>query len=886
METRPVQRLQIRQLKQVGPPLLLSLAALFMIGGTVSLYLTRPSLTLWHLGALAGGWAVAWGGSAFLLRSRLPEADPFILPIVALLTGWGLLLLARLAPAFMLRQVLWLLVGCSAMCAVALIPILPRLLRRYRYSLLAGGLLLLGTTLIFGVNPSGFGQQLWLGAFGVYFQPSEPLKLLLVIYLSAYLCDRRDILTQKNSSHSQWFIVLGPMLVMVGLALLLLGWQQDLGAALLFYLTFIAILYLTWGKVSYVALGLLLFAPVVIVGYYLSSRVALRVSIWLNPWDPQQADRAFQILQSLFALASGGLFGQGLGQGFPTLIPAVHTDFVYAALVEEFGTAGMVGLLALVGLLVYRGILLAQDATAPFESLLAGGIAAVLGIQTWVIVGGNAKLIPITGVTLPFLSYGGSSLLTMLVTMGLLLNLSAPHPPPLTLSLAPQTAPSLRKTSGNLGRVILLLLGTTAFSTGHWTILKAETLQTYPTNPRWILAESRIQRGRILDHKGQVLAGIQTDEAGYVTRTYPVPEAAPVVGYATLQYGTAGIEAACDARLRGDIRRTNWDIFRDQLLHRDPVGEDVRLTIDARLQETAQHLLKEHIGAAVLVDARTGEILALASSPIYDPANVETSWETLRDSATSPLLNRVTQSLAQPGAILETVILGIAADGAESLPPLRAPLQAPVPINGTQITCNAPPEGESWRAAMTATCPAPFAALGEQLSSQQLAQGLTHWGLTDAPNLEIPTVAAPPWEAQALNTTQEALGQGDLLVTPLQMVGVAATLANDGERPNFHLLTKAVPGCPPPPNTPPIRVIQPKLAEALRETWPSHGEAIGHVATALAGPERIQTWFIGLNSPDVPRYAVAVMLDNAERPAYAATIGVQLLENAVHPSQP
>jgi cell division protein FtsW len=162
------------------------------------------------------------------------------------------------------------------------------------------------------------------------------------------------------------------MVTMVGLALLLLGWQQDLGAALLFYLTFVAMLYLAWGKGWHVVVSLLLFIPIALAGYWLSTRVALRVSIWLDPWGPGQADRAFQILQSLYAFADGGLVGQGLGQGLPTLIPAVHTDFVYAALVEEFGLVGGVALLLLLGLFIYRGILLAQrasaaDSGAPFE---------------------------------------------------------------------------------------------------------------------------------------------------------------------------------------------------------------------------------------------------------------------------------------------------------------------------------------------------------------------------------------------------------------------------------------------------------------------------------------------------------------------------------------
>ncbi|HQE92772.1 MAG TPA: FtsW/RodA/SpoVE family cell cycle protein [Anaerolineae bacterium] len=883
MSTQPVrQRWRAPALRQMRG-LLVGIPAGFVILGAVTLYFAAPTpaLTPWHLVALVLGWSLAWGASYALLRHKLPGADPFILPLVSLLTGWGLLLLARLAPSFLLRQILWLGVSCGALCGVALVPTLPRLLRRYRYTLLAGGLLLLGATFFFGVNPSGYGQQLWLGGFGIYFQPSELLKLLLVIYLASYLSDRRDMEQQKAGGRALWMATLGPMLTMVGLALLLLGWQQDLGGALLFYLTFVAMLYLAWGKGWHVAVSLLLFVPVAVAGYMLSDRVALRVSIWLNPWTPEQADRAFQILQSLFALAAGGLFGEGLGQGMPTLIPAVHTDFVYAALVEEFGLTGAVGLIILLGLLIDRGIVLAQKATAPFESLLAGGIAALFAIQTWVIAGGNAKLIPITGVTLPFLSYGGSSLLTMFVATGLLLNISAPHPEPLTLSLAASNTLPLRKTAGRLGRALLLLLTSVVLTTGVWSVLRADELRHYLTNPRRILAESRIQRGRILDRNGVRLADITVDAAGYVTRTYPIPEAAPVVGYTTLQYGGAGIEAACEARLRGEIERTPWQNIQARLLHQDPVGREVRLTIDARLQRTAQQLLQDYQGAAVLVDARTGEILALAASPIYDSATVEEDWESLYNAPDAPLLNRATQGLAQPGAILQTVWLEAALQE-NIFPDPAQPITAPVSVNGETLTCAQIPTDATWQAALTAGCPAPFAALGTQLGMARLAESLTRWGLTDAPALEIPTVAAT-WDSAGADVLREVVGQGNLLVTPLQMVSVAATVGNGGIRVPLQLLAQPLSGCSAPAVTPNVRVTTPEIAARIVDLWPRYGETVGHIGDALAGPNRTQTWFIGLNSARVPRYAVAVLIENAPQRYIPAQIARQLLEQAVNP---
>jgi peptidoglycan glycosyltransferase len=424
------------------------------------------------------------------------------------------------------------------------------------------------------------------------------------------------------------------------------------------------------------------------------------------------------------------------------------------------------------------------------------------------------------------------------------------------------------------------LLGSIALITGVWTVLRADELRDYLTNPRRILAESRIQRGRILDRNGMTLADITVDDAGYVTRLYPVPEAAPVIGYNTLQYGVSGIEAACDSRLRGDVGRTPWQDFQMGLLHQSPVGRDVRLTLDARLQQLAQSLLEDYQGAAVLVDTRTGEILALASTPSYNPTTVEADWANLYAAPDAPLLNRATQSLAQPGAALQTVILAAALQEGE-LPGPKKPLSAYVQVNGENLTCAKTPLASTWQVALSAGCPAPFAVLGQQLGISQLAESFVAWGLTDAPTLEIPTVAAP-WEATSADATREAIGQGDLLVTPLHMVSVAAVVGNAGVRAPLHLLTTALSGCVS-PDTATSVVTTPDIAARILDLWPRYGSAVGHLGEALAGPDRTQTWFIGLNSPQVPRYAVVVLIENAPDREVPAQIGEQLLNRTVNP---
>ena len=381
------------------------------------------------VGVMAGCFTAA----AWILNHLLPHHDRILLSVVAMLCGVGLAQVARLAPPnFLTRQLAWLVLGTLAMGVVALGPRDLRWLRRYRYTWLIAGLALLATTLVLGVNPSGYGARLWLGAFGFYFQPSELLKLFLVVFLASYLEDRREVWvelrTRLGNLSLPHIAYIGPMLLMWGFSVLLLVWQRDLGAALLFFGVFLAMLYVASGRMAYVIAGLGLLVGVSVIGYHLFDHVSLRIDVWWNPW-PEASDRAFQIVQSLLAFGAGGVLGQGMGQGMPTAIPVVHTDFVFAAIGEELGLLGSVGIVACVVVLVSRAFRIALVARRPFNQLLAAGIGAVLGIQSLVIMAGTMKLMPLTGVTLPFVSYGGSSLLTSMLMIGLLMNLSGRQRP-------------------------------------------------------------------------------------------------------------------------------------------------------------------------------------------------------------------------------------------------------------------------------------------------------------------------------------------------------------------------------------------------------------------------------------------------------------------------
>ncbi|HEX6383522.1 MAG TPA: FtsW/RodA/SpoVE family cell cycle protein, partial [Anaerolineae bacterium] len=419
---------EIQEKNDLREGILLFLAAAFVFTNAIALSLVQQNGLSWrHLWA-PGLWLLAIGLAHFLLRRTRPARDPFLLPLLSLLTGWGLVLLDRLAPNFLGRQVIWLLVGTAVLLAIAILPRSLRLLRRYRYTWLTGGLLLLAATLLFGVNPSGFGAALWLPVplIGrVFFQPSELLKVLLIIFLASYF-DERESLLRLDSRSGRFgpLPYLAPLLLMWGFCMVLLIWQRDLGAATLFFIVFLALLYLVTSDGRYVWSGLALLLLASIFAYFAFDVVALRVDAWWNPW-PDAGNRAFQIVQSLYALAAGGITGQGIAQGFPGYIPVVHSDFVFAAIGEEWGLIGSVAVVACFALLAHRGLRIAALARRPFHMYLSAGITILFSAQAFLIMAGVTKLLPLTGVTLPFVSYGGSSMLVSSIMMGLLLYLSA-----------------------------------------------------------------------------------------------------------------------------------------------------------------------------------------------------------------------------------------------------------------------------------------------------------------------------------------------------------------------------------------------------------------------------------------------------------------------------
>lgn len=410
--------------------LLLALAALFVTVNFAALQIIRQATPVALLPLLA--WLVAAIGGHIVLSRWLPQRDPLLFPICMFLSGWGLAAIDRLAPYFADRQAVWLLLSVAAMLGTACLPVVLRTLRDFRYILLIGGFALLGASMVFGVNPTGQigAPALWLGFGGMYFQPSEVLKIILVAFLASYLAEQYPLLSAGDvpltlGNRTLTPRLVGPMLLMWGVCIVVLIWQRDLGTALVFFLVFLTLLYLASGQGLLLAAGAALIAVAGVIAYEAFGVVTRRVDIWLNPWiDPN--GEAYHIVQSLLAFANGGILGQGIGQGAPGYVPVVHSDSIFAAIGEEWGLLGVTALLGMIVLLVVRGMRLGiAHQERPFYALLAVGLTSLIAIQSLLIMGGVIKLIPLTGVTLPFVSYGGSSLVISFIILGLLLRLSS-----------------------------------------------------------------------------------------------------------------------------------------------------------------------------------------------------------------------------------------------------------------------------------------------------------------------------------------------------------------------------------------------------------------------------------------------------------------------------
>jgi len=823
----------------------------------------------------------------------LPDRDPLLIPLASMLCGWGLLEINRLTDTFGIRQSVWLLVSGAIVAFIFRLPHDLRFLRRYKYIFLISGLLLTGMTLLFGTNPMGVGPRLWLGCCGFYMQPAEPLKLLLITYLAAYLSDRQLGLAfsvkRSATSRFRWltlFPLLAPTLVMTGLAVLLLLVQRDMGTASIFLFLYAVIVYLATGDMRLFITGGLTLILAGLGGYFLYDVVRLRVDAWLNPWlDP--SGRSYQIVQSLIAVANGGLLGRGPGMGSPVVVPVAHSDFIFVAIAEETGLVGALGLILILGLFTVRGLRSAILARGPYRRLLAAGLTAYLIGQSILIIGGNIRLLPLTGVTLPFVSYGGSSLVTSFMTLALLVIISSQRTD--QGSVKYDWLPYQR-----IGMFLIGGLFTASVITGWWAFLRGPDLLTRIDNPRRAIADRYVLRGTMFDRNNTPLVQ-STGEIGSIERRYYEKSLGLITGYTHPFYGQAGLEASLDPYLRGDLGQTPLRIWFYHLLYgQSPPGLDVRTTIDLDMQRVAALLMDNNTGALVLLNAESGEILSMISSPSFDPNTIEETWDDLITDPQAPLLNRATQGLYPTGSVLGPFLLGAALEKGE-LPLLGNILS--YEMNGTNLDCSMPTQDSKvWNTVIQSGCPNPVTTLGESLGSERIQDYLQLLGLFDTPQLRLPaasierTLNIEDAGMAALGTMSTLTETLELRVSPLQMALASAVLSAEGIRPapQIVMAVETYEGSfaiQPTLNTP-VKVLSTEAAQEAVNLLAQIDLPLWYSLSFIPStPENSGiTWFTGGTTSDWQGspLAVAVVIE-VDNPELGMEIGLGVLMAATHP---
>lgn len=834
------------------------------------------------------------------IRRLAPAADPVLLPITALLSGTGLAFITRLKPDLAPSQLTWIGVGVVAMVAtLAVVPSLERL-ARYKYTIMLAGIVLLLLPAFIGTEVNG--AKLWLRLGPFSFQPAEIAKILIVLFLAAYLAEFREVLSVSTTRVAGIWLPparqLGPLLAMWAVSLLVLVMEKDLGSSLLFFGVFLIIIYVATGRTAYVLAGVVLFSIGASAAYMLFGHVQTRVAIWLDPFA-DAAGRGYQLVQSLFALAAGGMIGTGIGKGFPLRIPFVETDFIFSAIAEELGMLGAAALLLAYLVFCMRGFATAARARSDMAAFTAAGLTGAFALQTFVIVGGVTRLIPLTGITLPFVSYGGSSILSNFILLALLLRAG-------DAATGRETEVITTGASGLLGRVALskrlsrsalvcgLLIAVLVGNLTYLQVVRADELRTHPANTRGLAEEQRSPRGAILSSDGVTLAESVLEDGVY-TRRYPQGGlGAHVLGYYSTTYGRAGIEAASNDALTG---KRAFRSFRDAVEAAAglPVpGNDVGLTIDTRVQKAAEDALADHRGACVAIDPRTGAVLAMASTPGYGPGDVDAAWEELTADSSAPLLNRSAQSLYPPGSTFKIVTLTGALGAGIATPETTYPGPGSLEIGGAPVTNF---EGGGYgpitlRKATNSSVNTVFAQLAVDLGAKDLVAQADAFGFDADPRLEIPaktSLMPVPAQMTVWETAWAGVGQpvGEHdsppgpQATALQMALVAAGIANDGVVMRPYLTQRITDQAGRVLSTTEPRVwstaTDPTTAATITEMMVdvvkrgsgtraaiTGVQVAGKTGTAEAGKDvETHAWFIAFAPADDPTVAMAIVLENA-----------------------
>lgn len=815
----------------VACPIVIVLFAMMVANGAGTIEGLRE-LSFNTLGVPIGIF-VAFLLAHFAIRWLAPDADPAFLPITFALSGIGIAFVTRLAPEVASRQLAWLFAGVIIL--VILLGAVKNLekLSQYKYTLMAVGVLLLLAPMLPVIGEEINGSRLWLSIGPFSFQPGEIAKICIVLFLAAYLAQNREMLSVFTWKVGPFRLpslqTLLPLLIMWALAFLIVVLEKDLGSALVLFLMFLVMLYVATGKKLYIVVGILLAGVAAVALYYMFTHVQQRVSIWLDPFADAQ-NTGYQIVQSLYSLADGGLFGVGIGRGQSDIIPYVESDFIFSAIAEETGMLGAAGVLLLYLLFAIRGIYTAARAKSDFSSFMSVGLTSIIILQAFIIVGGVTRLIPLTGITLPFISQGGSSLIAGFIIVAFLLRASDKATGRQTemdmtqargrVKVTPEMFADMgahanqaeidmaNDSAGVLGRVALgkrltntmiiysILFAALVANLTYIMVIDSDRIQALPQNNHTIAREENRERGTISTYDGVVLAESVEDGDEY-KRVYPAGDlASHIVGYYSTQYGASGIEATMNESLRGTENYASFTDAINALAGVQQPGNDVSLTINSKIQKAAQDAISGYKGACVVIDPTSGAVLAMASSPTYDAENTDEIIKKAaegKSSDSSELLNRATQSLYAPGSTFKIVTLTAALQDGVAKESTKYKSPAVLEIGGGDVT-NFGGYGYgriSLAKAFEVSSNTVFGQVGVDLGATRLVGKAEAFGFNKDLSFDLPLATSlmpnpdemTTWET-AWAAAGEPVGEHESPAGPqttvLEMALVGCGIANDG----------------------------------------------------------------------------------------------------------
>lgn len=721
---------------------------------------------------------------AFLVLMRVvyPNADRLIQNHIALLLSVSFVILTRLSLTRSIRQLM--IVSVSLVAALIIpnfikyFPMIKRFDFWFELLFAAVGIVILGIVLIRGSITNG--SKLSFSLFGLSFQPSEFVKIIYVLFVASILS------RAKHFGH----ILLSALLA--GIHVLILTASKDLGGALIYFITYIVLLYVSTHKLRYLAAGFVGGAIAAYISYLMFSHVRVRVAAWLDPWTDINAT-GYQIAQSLFGIGTGGWFGMGIDAGTPSSIPYVEQDFIFSAICEELGVIFGICLIAVCVNLFLEIVRIAHSCHMVFAKYTVYGLGLIYSVQLFLTIGGNSKFIPLTGVTLPLISYGGSSVLATLmmlsVIQGFYINQALFYDESSDVEGASETAngEALRFSKLYMNLAAGVFAGLFVAIGGyliHYVHFDSPQVinNAYNTKRQDLLAAQTI-RGDILSADGEVLAttDIDTDE-----RHYPFDKIfAHAIGYAS--NGRMGIEQSANMFLVSSNISLN-DKLQNDLAGEKHMGNTVVTTFDAKLQKIAYEALGLYDGAVVITEPATGKILAMVSKPDFDPNAIQEIWDDIiEDTTSSVLLNRVTQGVYPPGSTFKILtVLEYIRENPNTYEDYQFQCTGKFTEDNYTIRCfhNTSHGTVDLKKAFAKSCNSAFASIGLEIDRKKFKRTLHSLYFNRALPVDFPTKNSNISDKITENDgvmLQTAIGQGTSQITPLLMAMVTAAIANNGE---------------------------------------------------------------------------------------------------------